>query len=351
MRRSSGSARGQSAASTACAAASINAASSAETPRFICRRSLSVLGLLERRQRSRRDSPEGNPVKKNVLALSRCVRASIRLRESRPGSRIRALRAGRERPGKRLRRRRRGSRRRIHRVVEPGRMSRLAKRQAPARSGAARPSSRRTKFTNNGSVPRRSGAIQQNGNGGDAGEAAFVPNVFFAMDFDPKWNFGIGVNVPFGLKTEYDSDWIGRFQGIKSEVQTVNINPSVSYKFSRCASLGFGVSWQQGKIDLAYRRSTISGVARRRTRSGPVEGQNATSLDGDAWGFNVGALFDVGAGDAARRSLPLVARATARRATTASAACPRPWRRIPRWQRERRTGTSNSTSRRRRALP
>jgi long-chain fatty acid transport protein len=98
--------------------------------------------------------------------------------------------------------------------------------------------------------------------------------------------------VPFGLKTEYDSNWIGRFQGIKSEVQTININPSVSYKISDHASLGFGVNWQQGKIDLlsAVNYSAAAGGA----LGVGVEGQNTTSLDGDAWGFNIGALFDVG---------------------------------------------------------
>src|SRR5215213_9109473 len=107
-----------------------------------------------------------------------------------------------------------------------------------------------TKFTNNGSTPAAASNPTRVGDGGDAGSTAFIPNVFFAMSLNPTWSFGVGLNVPFGLMTEYSSDWIGRFQGIKSEVQTININPSVSYKLSDRASLGFGVSWQQGKIDL-----------------------------------------------------------------------------------------------------
>ena len=51
----------------------------------------------------------------------------------------------------------------------------------------------------------------------------------------------------------------------------------------------------------------------RGRRLGPnVEGRNTTSVDGDAWGFNVGALFDLGAGHAGGRALPLVARLQAR---------------------------------------
>ena len=138
-----------------------------------------------------------------------------------------------------------------------------------------------TKFSNSGSAP--AGPRPLGGNGGDAGSTAFVPSMFFAMQYDPRWNFGVGVSVPFGLKTEYESTWIGRFQGISSKVETLNINPSVSYKFSDAASVGFGLSYQRGKIDLL--QAVSFGAL--------GEGQNKVNLDGDAWGFNVGALFNV----------------------------------------------------------
>jgi long-chain fatty acid transport protein len=137
-----------------------------------------------------------------------------------------------------------------------------------------------TKFNNRASVPAQAAG---NSNGGDAGEPTFVPNLFYAMDLNPSWSFGVGVNVPFGLATEYDSDWVGRFQGIKSEVKTLNINPSVSFKLSDRASVGFGVSYQRGKIDLVS--GLVTGTA--------SETLNRVSVDGDAWGFNIGALFNV----------------------------------------------------------
>src|SRR6478752_117000 len=107
-----------------------------------------------------------------------------------------------------------------------------------------------TKFNDKGSTTAAASNPALNGNGGDAGSSAVVPSIFFATALSPVWSAGVAVTVPFGLKTEYDANWVGRFQGISSEVKTYNVNPSVSYKLNDGASLGFGVSWQHGEIDL-----------------------------------------------------------------------------------------------------
>ena len=148
-----------------------------------------------------------------------------------------------------------------------------------------------TKFSNGASALAPLNATL-GGTGGDAGDKALVPSFFFAMDLGPKWNFGVGVSVPFGLATEYDATWIGRFHGITSEVKTLNINPSVSYKINDGASIGAGISYQRGEIDL------LSGVNYAAAANGAlganIEGQSRIGLDGDAWGFNLGGLFNVG---------------------------------------------------------
>ena len=137
-----------------------------------------------------------------------------------------------------------------------------------------------TKFSNRASVAP--GTRTLGSEGGDAGDTAFVPSMFFAMDFGPRWNFGVGVSAPFGLSTEYSSEWLGRFQGISSEIKTLNVNPAVSYKISNAVSVGFGLNYQRAEID------TLTAV-----NLGVAEAQNRLSVDGDAWGFNAGVLFSV----------------------------------------------------------
>ena len=149
-------------------------------------------------------------------------------------------------------------------------------------------------FTNNGSkrATATGGLPTPGGNGGDAGDWAFVPNIFFVKSFNDSIKLGIGISAPFGLKTEYDTTWVGRYQAIKSELKTININPSIAFKASDQLSLGFGVSAMRADADLtnAVDFGTLTGVAAAiQRRDGFV------SVKGDDWGFgfNLGAIFQV----------------------------------------------------------
>jgi long-chain fatty acid transport protein len=136
-------------------------------------------------------------------------------------------------------------------------------------------------FNNNGSLPG-GGPRPLGGSGGDAGDLAFVPNAYFKMDFNDNIKLGIGVNAPFGLKTEYDNGWIGRFQALKSEVKTVNINPAIAFKVNDQLSLGFGVSamWAQATLT----RALNLGAA-----------ESDVHIKGEDWGYgyNFGAIYQV----------------------------------------------------------
>lgn len=139
-----------------------------------------------------------------------------------------------------------------------------------------------TTFTDAGSVAAPGRPL--GGAGGDAAQSAWVPSGFFAMQLSPRVSFGLAVGSPFGLKTEYEPTWLGRFQGISSELQTLSFNPSLSYRLSDTASAGAGISYMTGQLDF------LSAV-----NLGAAEAQNRTSLDGDGWGYNIGAQMKGGA--------------------------------------------------------
>lgn len=121
------------------------------------------------------------------------------------------------------------------------------------------------------------------GNGGDAGDWALVPNAYYAFRLTPDVHLGIGLNSPFGLKTEYDSGWIGRTQAIKSDLKTVNINPSIAYKANDTWSVGAGINIQRIEATLT-------------NQIHPLFDTSHIEIKGDDYGlgFNLGVLWQIG---------------------------------------------------------
>jgi long-chain fatty acid transport protein len=82
---------------------------------------------------------------------------------------------------------------------------------------------------------------------------AAVPHGAYSQQFNDQLWFGLSVNGPFGLKTKYDDNWVGRYNAIESELITVNVNPSFAYKINEAVSVGAGVSalYADGKLTQA----------------------------------------------------------------------------------------------------
>jgi len=175
-------------------------------------------------------------------------------------------------------------------------------------------------FTDGGSTanPNLGGGALTGAND-DGGKTAFVPNFYYVTDIGTDTMFGLGINVPFGLSTDYNDDWVGRYTATKSEVQTININPSIATKVTDKLSFGFGLNIQYidatlenqldstaictGIIlqpiasptptDVANARATCAGAGL--TALGDVTTDSSQSLSGDDWntGYNFGFLYDL----------------------------------------------------------
>lgn len=89
------------------------------------------------------------------------------------------------------------------------------------------------------------------GAGGDAGGGAFVPSAYALWSYTDDLKFGLAVNAPFGLATEYDDGWAGRYFALKSELQTIAISPSIAYKVNPKFSVGGSIVLQQAKAELS----------------------------------------------------------------------------------------------------
>lgn len=166
----------------------------------------------------------------------------------------------------------------------PAGMSRLKGMNVAFSVNAIKPTA---KFDDKGStLPTRITA--HGGDGGEAGDLAFVPAGYFTLPLTADLSVGLGLGAPFGLKTEYNRNWVGRFHAVKSEIKTMNINPSLSYKVNDRLALGVGASYQRIEAELTsmFDYSQFLAVS-------DLEGRVKVEGDDHAWGWNIGALFDL----------------------------------------------------------
>lgn len=138
------------------------------------------------------------------------------------------------------------------------------------------------------------------GAGGDSGSLAAVPGLYVSHEIvrDRLW-FGLGANAPFGSTTEWDSDWMGRFNAIKSEIRTINVNPSLAWKLNNAVSLGAGLNAQRITAELSnavsYRAVALASGVAGIIAGTPAGAEGVATVEGDdwAWGWNAGVVVSV----------------------------------------------------------
>ena len=173
----------------------------------------------------------------------------------------------------------------------------------------------KSQFHDQGSQ-RAFGQLTLGSDGGDAGGSNFVPSAYLATPIGDSLAFGLGVNAPFGLATDYEAGWMGRFQALLSEIKTLNVNPSLAWRVNDRFSIGLGADYQRLDAELTnavnYSAVVAQGVQRLvglgqlpavlapavLAANVNLEGGARVEGDDDTWGYNIGLLFD--ASDATR---------------------------------------------------
>jgi long-chain fatty acid transport protein len=92
------------------------------------------------------------------------------------------------------------------------------------------------------------------GDGGDPGEPTAVPALAIVLPMHGALEgltLGASVHAPFGLKTEYDADWVGRYNAIKSDVNTVDLTFSAAVAVTDRFSIGAGLIYQHADVTLS----------------------------------------------------------------------------------------------------
>jgi long-chain fatty acid transport protein len=120
---------------------------------------------------------------------------------------------------------------------------------------------------------------------GDMVPTIGIPMGYYVKPLDDHWAVGVGVYVPFGLATDYEHGFAGRYWADKSVVKVITFQPTVSYAFNDKVSIGIGPTINRLDGELTSR--TINAA-------NPVSGGDGqVKLTGDdtAIGFKAGILI------------------------------------------------------------
>lgn len=132
---------------------------------------------------------------------------------------------------------------------------------------------------------------------------SWTPGVFYSQTGPGNLSFGLGLDVPYGLITDYDWGWVGRYHALHTEVMTLDIDAALAYRVNRYLSLGAGIDLVYGTAELT--NAIDFGSLLTAQSGGPIPSLGIVpgnvSLDGEsrlsgndwALGWNLGALVEL----------------------------------------------------------
>ncbi len=121
-------------------------------------------------------------------------------------------------------------------------------------------------------------------NDGDMVPLTIIPFGYYVQPLDVHWSVGFGIFSAFGLTTDYEKDFQGRYFGTKSKLENITAQPTASYKFDNGLSLGAGVTFNKIKGNL--NEAIPNPLNPSSDVIGKVEGEDT------AWGYNLGVLYE-----------------------------------------------------------
>lgn len=146
----------------------------------------------------------------------------------------------------------------------------------------------------------------------DVVPSAFVPKMYFVAPINDQFAIGAGMNVNFGLKSEYSSDYDGGIFGGKTDLTTINLNLSGAYRATQGLSFGAGLNavYAKAKLErtagvlddaldkysqiLTTKYSSFARIVTTRSNAVTKTTSVVRLQDKNAWGFgwNVGLVYE-----------------------------------------------------------
>ncbi|NCC25623.1 MAG: transporter [Deltaproteobacteria bacterium] len=112
----------------------------------------------------------------------------------------------------------------------------------------------------------------------------WIPPHFFATyKVNDRYSLGLGVYSRYGLGTEFDSKWPGRYNAYEGVIKAVSVNPNLAISLTDSFSVALGVEAMY--FDFLYKK---------KIPTGPIVGQDVGDINAKLHADDVGFGFNLG---------------------------------------------------------
>ncbi|EGR4179398.1 outer membrane protein transport protein [Vibrio cholerae] len=142
---------------------------------------------------------------------------------------------------------------------------------------------------------------QKNANYDDAGGTSVAPNIHLIVPVNEQFAWGVNAYSNFGTRTEFEKNYVASEYGGETEILSVNLGVSGSYRIDNQWSVGAGLDliYGQGTLKRAFSDTFYTGPVTTNPTTGMLKALNGRSVvdiskaDGFGIGFNVGTVYEL----------------------------------------------------------
>lgn len=123
-----------------------------------------------------------------------------------------------------------------------------------------------------------------NNNAQQSRQSAFDMGFYFKEQVAKHIAIGLSVNSPWDDLVKYDTNWVGRYVTLSSQLKTLDVTPMLAFRLRSNLSVGFGLQYLKMKIKY----EEMTGIGQ------PFNVQSTPSTgEGKSWGagYTVGVLY------------------------------------------------------------
>jgi long-chain fatty acid transport protein len=123
--------------------------------------------------------------------------------------------------------------------------------------------------------------------GDNALKAMAVGSAYAFWNAAPDVKVGLALTTPFGMRSEYKEDWVGRYFALATDLSVINLSPSVAYRVNGSWSVagGMQVDWAKALSSNAINFNALV--------PGSGDGQVRVSGEDFGLGWTASALYEL----------------------------------------------------------